>query len=54
MYHRMLKDPRRTLNPDDATTFFIPYDLAQDAAYYKHCAKNKDHKCFDFRKCTWC
>ena len=50
----MLKDPRRTLNPDDATTFFIPYDLAQDAAYYKHCAKNKDHKCFDFRKCTWC
>ncbi len=51
IYHRILKDPRRTLDPSIATTFFVPYDLASDAAYYKHCAKNKDHKCFDFRKC---
>ena len=51
MYHRLLKDPRRTLDPTNATTFFVPYDLASDAAYYKLCAKNKDHKCFDFRKC---
>lgn len=50
-YHRWMKDPRRTLNPADATTFIIPYDLATDAAYYRHCAKNKEHKCFDFRKC---
>ncbi len=51
MYHRLLKDPRRTMNPADATTFFVPYDLASDAAFYKLCAKNKEHKCFDFRKC---
>lgn len=50
-YHRILKDPRRTLDPANATTFFVPYDLASDAAYYKLCAKNKEHKCFDFRKC---
>ena len=47
-YHRWMKDPRRTLNPAEATTFVIPYDLATDAAYYRHCAKNKEHKCFDF------
>ena len=51
MYHRLLKDPRRTFNPAEATTFFVPYDLASDAAFYKLCAKNKEHKCFDFRKC---
>jgi hypothetical protein len=50
-YHRWIKDPRRTFNPADATTFIIPYDLATDSAYYRHCAKNKEHKCFDFRKC---
>jgi hypothetical protein len=50
-YHRWLKDARRTFDPAKATTFIIPYDLATDAAYYKHCAKNKDNKCFDFRKC---
>jgi len=50
-YHRILKDPRRTLDPANATTYFVPYDLASDAAYYKLCAKNKEHKCFDFRKC---
>jgi len=51
MYHRILTDSRRTMNPGEATTFLVPYDLAQDAAYYKLCAKNKQHKCFDFRKC---
>ena len=50
-YHRWMKDPRRTLDPENATTFVIPYDLATDAAFYRHCAKNKEHKCFDFRKC---
>ena len=34
MYSRALKDPRRTLNPNEATTFFIPYDSHVDAMTY--------------------
>ena len=50
IYHRALRDHRRTLNPAEATTFIIPYDLASDVAYYKTCAKSSG-TCFDFRKC---
>lgn len=32
MYGRALNDARRTMDPDKATTFFIPYDLATDCA----------------------
>jgi hypothetical protein len=49
-YHRALRDYRRTLDPDKATTFIIPYDFASDVAYYKHCSKSVG-SCFDFRKC---
>lgn len=31
MYHRMLRDPRRTRNPNEASSFFIPYDAYFDA-----------------------
>ena len=50
IYHRALRDHRRTYNANEATTFIIPYDLASDAAYYKHCVRSVG-RCFDFRKC---
>ena len=50
IYHRTLRDHRRTYNPEEATTFIIPYDMASDAAYYKHCVRSVG-RCFDFRKC---
>ena len=31
--HRLLQHPRRTMNPDEAEWFFIPYDLTSDAYY---------------------
>ena len=36
MYSRALKDPRRTLNPEEATMFFIPYDSHVDAMTYSN------------------
>jgi hypothetical protein len=50
IYYRALTDPRRTLDPTKATSFFIPYDFASDSAYYKNCARSHG-VCFDFRKC---
>lgn len=50
VYYRLLKDSRRTLDPDEATSFFVPYDLSLDCAFYKNCARSKG-VCFDFRKC---
>jgi hypothetical protein len=35
MYQRALIDPRRTLDPALATTFFIPYDFGMDAAFFE-------------------
>ena len=35
MYSRALKDPRRTLNPEEATTFFIPYDAYVDSMRFE-------------------
>ena len=35
MYYRALKDPRRTLDPEQATSFLIPYDLATDCAQFR-------------------
>lgn len=51
IYNRILTDPRRTLDPSKATSFFIPYDFANDCAFYRKCGKNLENKCFDFRKC---
>jgi hypothetical protein len=50
LFYRALRDPRRTLDPAKASTFFIPYDFASDTAYYKNCKKSAG-VCFDFRKC---
>lgn len=50
MYHRLLKDPRRTLDPAQATSFVVPYDFATDSAYYKRCGKSNG-VCYDFRRC---
>eukprot|EP01039_Chlorochromonas_danica_P003017 gene3017-3291_t len=50
LYHRSLKDPRRTLDPAQATSFLIPYDFASDSAFYKNCARSTG-VCYDFRKC---
>jgi hypothetical protein len=33
MYERALRDPRRTLDPDLASSFFIPYDFGLDATF---------------------
>ena len=30
-YHRLLESPRRTLDPEKATKFFIPYDIGMDS-----------------------
>lgn len=49
-YHRILNDPRRTMDPAEATSFFVPYDFASDAAFYKSCPKSAGN-CYDFRKC---
>lgn len=51
VYYRALKDPRRTLNPEEATTFFLPYDIASDAAKYQGCPKNTSKTCYDFNRC---
>ena len=32
-YERALRDPRRTLNPEEATTFFIPFDIGMHTAF---------------------
>ena len=50
IYHRALKDYRRTLDPSIATSFIIPYDFATDSAFYKNCRKSAG-VCYDFRKC---
>jgi hypothetical protein len=50
IYNRAKKDPRRTYDPSKATTFFVPYDLASDCAFYKNCARTSG-VCYDFRKC---
>ncbi len=33
MYERALRDPRRTMDPDLASSFFIPYDFGLDATF---------------------
>lgn len=50
MYNRLLRDPRRVHDPNKATTYIIPYDIASDTAFYKHCVKSVG-RCYDFRKC---
>jgi len=50
VYFRLLTDRRRTLNPEEATSFFVPYDLSLDCAFYKNCARSIG-VCYDFRKC---
>ena len=32
-YERALRDPRRTLNPEEATTFFIPFDIGMHTCF---------------------
>ena len=41
MYNRALSDRRRTLDPNLATTFFIPYDFVNDVIAYEKCPKNE-------------
>jgi len=36
MYERALIDPRRTLKPEEATTFVVPYDIGMDACFTHH------------------
>jgi len=49
MFNRALRDPRRTKDPSEATTFIIPYDFASDVAYMSQRPNNNVG--FDFRKC---
>lgn len=45
IYERLLHDYRRTLDPNKATAFFIPYDIGFDAAIRKDSAKIRPHGC---------
>ena len=35
MYERALLDPRRTMDPENATSFLIPYDFGMDATFFE-------------------
>mmetsp|Transcript_18931 Transcript_18931/g.31626 ORF Transcript_18931/g.31626 Transcript_18931/m.31626 type:complete len:501 (+) Transcript_18931:158-1660(+) len=45
IYRRLLNDYRRTLDPAEATAFFIPYDMGFDAAIKKDSAKIRPQGC---------
>lgn len=46
IYNRLLVDPRRTLDPSEATAFFIPYDIAIDSLLHPVCTSHSI-SCFD-------
>lgn len=51
MHGRAVQDARRTRNASEASTFLIPYDFANDAAYYRVSPKDGRTKQFDLRRC---
>ena len=46
IYNRAVKDPRRTLDPEKAFSFFIPYDMFMDTLTYRD-KDNKEIICWD-------
>ena len=49
MFNRAIKDSRRTLDPEKATSFIIPYDFSSDVAFMSK--REGKANGFDFRKC---
>lgn len=45
MYERALIDPRRTLDPSTATSFFIPYDFGMDATFFETNGRMRKTNC---------
>jgi xyloglucan galactosyltransferase MUR3 len=45
MYERTLLDPRRTKNPDEAVSFFIPYDFGMDATFIEQNGRMRRTQC---------
>ena len=45
MYERALVDPRRTMDPNDATSFFIPYDFGMDATFFESNGRMRRTQC---------
>jgi hypothetical protein len=45
MHERLLRDPRRTLHPEEATTFFVPYDFGLDACFRPDNGKMRKINC---------
>lgn len=45
MYERALIDPRRTLDPDKAVSFFIPYDFGMDATFFETNGRMRKTNC---------
>lgn len=45
MYERALMDPRRTLRPEEATSFLIPYDFGMDACFFETHGRMRKTQC---------
>jgi len=45
MYERALIDPRRTSNPEEAGSFFIPYDFGMDATFFESNGRMRKTHC---------
>ena len=44
-YERALIDPRRTLNPEEATSFFIPFDVGMHTAFLEANGRMRKSNC---------
>lgn len=49
IHARLLSDPRRTFRPEEATTFFIPYDLFTDSMTVRKPNGRVEHSYFEGR-----
>ncbi|KAJ1429678.1 exostosin family-domain-containing protein [Ochromonadaceae sp. CCMP2298] len=45
MYERALLDPRRTLDPAQASSFLIPYDIGMDACFFESHGRMRKTEC---------
>ena len=45
IYDRALIDPQRTLDPKEATSFFIPYDFGMDATFFEANGRMRRTQC---------
>jgi hypothetical protein len=45
LYNRLKRSTRRSLNPDEASLFIVPYDYSMDRRIMKDCTLRKKHSC---------